>query len=131
MRFKRNLKPEYSLKTIDIIPLVNLLLLLFIFLVISHTLVAQPSINVKLPKALTSDIIHEDNFVVTVTGEDVVYINGKIATMKELAQELEQIGIKNKSVIIKSDRRASLGRIVEVWDLCRKLGIERVNIATN
>ena len=35
------------------------------------------------------------------------------------------------SVLIKSDRRASLGRVVEVWDLCRDMGISQVNIATN
>jgi len=32
--------------------------------------------------------------------------------------------------MIKADRRSSMGRIVDIWDLCRQLGIEKINIAT-
>ena len=38
---------------------------------------------------------------------------------------------KDIPVMIKADRRASMGRIVDIWDLCRELNIERINIATN
>jgi biopolymer transport protein ExbD len=33
--------------------------------------------------------------------------------------------------LIKADKRASLGRVVEVWDMARDLGITQINIATN
>jgi len=44
---------------------------------------------------------------------------------------MEHVSNKHAPVLIKADRRASVGRIVDVWNLCRALGLERVNIATN
>ncbi len=60
-----------------------------------------------------------------------MYLNNKVVTAKELKQELGNPVHKDRPILIKADRRASMGRIVDVWDLCRQLGIERINIATN
>ena len=57
--------------------------------------------------------------------------DGKGDTLKELTKTLKSVKSAGRPLLIKSDRRASVGRIVDVWDLCRKLGIERINIATN
>jgi biopolymer transport protein ExbD len=131
MKFKRHTKLEHGLEQIDIAPLIDVIFQLLIFFMLSSSFTFQSGINVKLPKAITSDIIKEENFIVTITSENVLYLNGSITTLKELNQILSKPGSKNRPLLIKADRRASVGRIVDVWDLCRNLGIERINIATN
>ncbi len=131
MQFKRHFKLDYSPAQILTVPLINVIFLLLIFFILSPSLTIQPSINVKLPKAITSDIVQEKDFIITITGEDVVYLNGKVTTLKELSKRLSNNDIKNKPLLIKTDRRSSVGRIVDIWDLCRSLGIEKINIATN
>jgi biopolymer transport protein ExbD len=98
---------------------------------LSSSFVFQSGITVKLPKAVTSEVIKEENLIITITSENVLYINDKVSTMKTLRQELQKKENKERLILIKADRRASLGRIIDIWDLCRELGIERVNIATN
>ncbi|HBR15462.1 MAG TPA: hypothetical protein DD723_07970 [Candidatus Omnitrophica bacterium] len=131
MKFKRHSKLEHGLQQIDIAPLIDVMFLLLIFFMLSSSFTFQSGINVKLPKAVTSDVIKEENLIVTITSEDVLYLNGKISTLKELTKELSEPSNKERLLLIKADRRASVGRIVDVWDLCRNLGIERINIATN
>lgn len=131
MKFKRHTKLEYGLKQIDIAPLIDVIFLLLIFFMLSSSFVFQSGISVKLPKAVTSDVVREENFIVTITSENVTYLNGEIVTLKELKQKLNRPGSQDRPLLIKADRRASVGRIVDVWDLCRDLGIERINIATN
>ena len=131
MKFQRRIKLEYGLDQIDSIALINVMLLLLVFFMLFNYLTASSGINVKLPKTVTSDVVNEDNFIVTITSENVLYVNRKIVTLKELSQELGKIAHQNKPLIIKADRRASMGRVVDVWDLCRKYGVERINIATN
>ena len=104
---------------------------MLIFFILSSSLASQSGINVKLPKAITSDTIKEENLTITVTSENVIYLDNKIITFKELRRELGKNVKKNRPVLIKADRRSSLGRIVDVWDLCRELGIERINIAAD
>ena len=131
MKFTRHTKLEYGLGQIDIAPLVDVIFQLLIFFMLSSSFTFQSGINVKLPKAITSDIIKEENLIITITSENVIYLNNTVITLKELKERLEQPHNQNRPLLIKADRRASVGRIVDVWELCRNLGIERINIATN
>lgn len=131
MRFKRHAKLERGLEPINLAPLIDVIFLLMIFFMLSSSFTFQSGINVKLPKAVTSDTIQEDNFIIVITSENVVYWNDTVMTTDELDAKLKEYAKRQKPILIKADRRASLGRIVDVWDLCRNLGIERINIATN
>lgn len=131
MKFKRIIKIEPGLAQINMAPLIDCIFQLLIFFMLCSSFTFQTGINVKLPKAVTSDTIKEENLIITITSEDILYLNSILVTIKELNQALAQPKNKAKPILIKADRRASMGRIVDVWDLCRKNGIERINIATN
>ncbi len=131
MKFKRHLKIEHGLDQLNIAPLIDVIFQLLIFFMLSSSFTFQSGIHVKLPKAVTSDVIKEENFIILITNENVIYLNNAVVTVKELKQELGKPATKGRPILIKADRRASMGRIVDVWDLCRQLGIERINIATN
>jgi len=131
VKFKRHTKVEHGLGQIDIAPLIDVIFQLLIFFMLSSSFTFQSGINVKLPKAVTSDIIKDENLIVTITSENIIYLNGVVTTLKELKRRLGQPNVKDHPLLIKADRRASVGRIVDIWDLCRNLGIERINIATN
>jgi biopolymer transport protein ExbD len=130
LRFKRSVQFEQDMRTIGIAPLLNIFFLLLIFFALSSVLTSPATIGVQLPKAMTGDVIREENVVIAITGENVIYMDNKIVAIKDLKARMSGLG-KNVSVLIKADRRASVGRIVDVWNLCRGLGLERVNIATN
>ncbi len=131
MKFQRYSKALTTLEQINLTPLIDVILMLLIFFILSSSLTPQSGINVKLPKAITSDTIKEENLTITVTSENVIYLDNKIITFKELRRELRKNINKNRPVLIKADRRSSLGRIVDIWDLCRELGIEKINIAAD
>ncbi len=131
MRFKRHLKFEHGLTQIDLVPLVDIVFQLLIFFMLTSSFVFQSGIQVKLPRAVTSEVIKDENMVITITSEDVTYLNGAVVSIKELRKELGKATRKDRPILIKSDRRASLGRIIDIWNLCRDLGIEKINIATN
>jgi len=131
MKFKRHTQLEHGLGQIDIAPLIDVVFQLLIFFMLTSSFIFQPGIKVNLPKAVTSEVIQEENLVITVSRENVVYLNEKVVTVKELRSSLAEVAQKNRPLLIKADRRASLGRVVEIWDLCRELGINKVNIATN
>lgn len=131
MRFKRRVKLEKTLRTIDIAPLIDVVFLLLIFFMLTSNFIFQPGIKINLPRAITSDILSEETAVITITAENLIYHHGRLVTVKELSQALKEIASSRRPVLIKADRKAFLGRIVEVWDICRQEGVSRVNIATN
>ena len=131
MRFKGRMELEHGLKQIDIAPLIDIVFQLLIFFMLTSSFIMQPGIKVNLPKAVTSEVVKFENIEILITAENVTYLNGKVVTMQELKAFLTQAAKRNQTVLIKADRRASLGRVVEIWDLGRDLGIAQINIATN
>jgi biopolymer transport protein ExbD len=122
---------EHGLRQIDIAPLIDMVFQLLIFFMLTSSFVVQPGIKVNLPKAVTSEAVKFENVELVVSGENVTYLNGKVVTLAELKKLLNQVSKNKQSILIKADRRASLGRVVEIWDMCRDLGIAQINIATN
>ena len=131
MKFKRFAKPEQGLQFIAVTPLIDCIFLLIIFFLFASSLTVYSSIDVKLPKAVTSEIVREENVVILITSENIVYYHNKVVALSELKKELSQSENKKRLILIKADHRASVGRIVDIWNLCRHLGIERINIVTN
>ena len=129
MRFKRHMELEHGLRQIDIAPLIDMVFLLLIFFMLTSTFIMQPGIKVNLPKAVTSKITDKESLSLTISSENIIYLEGKVVTLKELKSELKETS--GRPILIRADRKASLGRLVEVWDICRELGIDHVNIATD
>ena len=128
MKFKRRLKIEKG--AVDLTPLVNVFFLLLIFFIFTSSFIFQPGIRVSLPKALTSEVIQEEGVVLTVTKGDRVYLGDRDISADELASKMRFVGKERGAILIKADSDASLGRVVEIWDMCRREGVTQINIAT-
>lgn len=131
MRFHRRTNPIYGLEQITLTSLINVVFLVITFFMLSSAFVAKPTVRIKLPKAITSEIVKRENLVIVVTGEDVIYFNNSVLTMQELQSELSRPSHQNLPILIKADRRASVDKVIDIWDLCRQLNIEQVSIATD
>jgi biopolymer transport protein ExbD len=129
MKFKRRLKIEKGM--IDLTPMVNVFFLLFIFFLFTSSFIFQPGIKVSLPKAVTSEVMQLDNVTITVTKDDKIYLEDRQITTEELIGSLKILVKEKMGLLIKADSRAPLGRIVEIWDACRREGVSQINIATN
>ena len=130
MIFKRRKNRMKGLNTIDIAPLIDVVFLLLIFFMLTSSFISEPGIEVNLPKAVTSEAVEERSLIITITSENVIYVNREVVILRELESMLRKAYMEERSLFIKADRRASVGRIVEVWDLARDLGIPKINIAT-
>lgn len=131
MRTQSQLKFATGFFPIMFAPLFDLLCLFFMLLVVAPFFAFQNTIDIKLPRTITSDVILEKVTTITITGENIIYFENKIFSNKELKKRLQGLALKKQSILIKADGRSSLTRIVDVWNICRELGIEKVNIATS
>ena len=131
MRLKGRLELEQGFKQIDIVTLINIVFLLLIFFMLTSSFVMQPGIKVNLPKAVTSEVVKPENIEILVTGSNDTYLNSRVVSVQELKSVLQQAAKRGQTILIKADRQASLGKVVEIWDLARGLGASQINIATN
>ena len=128
MKFRKSARVEAGLRQIDIAPLIDCIFLLLIFFMLTSSFIVIPGVNVKLPKALAPEEIDVRSLTVVISSEDIVYLEGKPLTVKEVENFIKKG--KFASIFIKADRDASLGVVVKIWDVCKRFGIEKIGIAT-
>ncbi|MFH1062723.1 MAG: biopolymer transporter ExbD [Candidatus Omnitrophota bacterium] len=102
------------------------------FFMLTSSFIVMPGIKINLPKAVTSEVIKDKNIIITVNSENIIYLNEKPITLAELTNHLSEMVKSNKEIplLIKADKNTQLGSVVMVWDICRKVGISQINIAT-
>lgn len=129
MRFKPHVEWEKGQRAIDIAPLIDVVFQLLIFFMLTSSFIFQPGIKIKLPKAVTSEVIREEALVVVITADNQIFLKKKPVTLQQLKSKLK-LQRKDRPLLIKADKKASLGTVVDVWDICREVNINQINIAT-
>ncbi len=118
--------------TISITPLVDTMLILLIFVLLSSAFVFQPGLRVRLPEAASKDEESKQEIVLVLTRDNRLYLNDDLVQTAELGPRLrERLRGRNEVVvIIKADTEVMHGRVVEVMDIAKSAGAVRLAIAT-
>lgn len=128
MKFQRKVFLETG--RLDIAPLIDVVFLLLVFFMLTSSFIFQPGIKINLPKALTSEVIQRENLIIVITAGSALYIKERRINPEELSSRIKIAARESKPILIKADRKASLGKVVEIWDMCRAEGVQKINIAT-
>ena len=122
---------------IQLIPLVDVVLLLLIFFMVSSTFSFEGRVKLQLPQAeaVTERPTATDPIVVTVTAQgayrvnELTLINNNPETLRSAL--LKAAGTTRKvPVTIRADARATHQSVVTAMDVAAKQGFTQVNIAT-
>ena len=120
------------LPEINIVSLIDVVLLMLIFFMLTTSFVATPGLQVKLPKAASEVIQSHDRLEVHITKEGRFYLNNTQMRLPELKSALESKAKESKDqvLIINADELARHGMVVKVMDMAKRAGIENMAIAT-
>ncbi|HXH11072.1 MAG TPA: biopolymer transporter ExbD [Alphaproteobacteria bacterium] len=129
MEFRRIRRSRPGL---DLTPLVDTVLNLLIFFMLSSSFAFQPGIRVRLPEAASKEEEPQRDLVLVLTRDQRLYLNDDPIQLTELGTRLhEHLRARNDAVvIIKADRDVIHGRVVEVMDIAKEAGVTRLAIAT-
>ena len=118
--------------SISITPLVDTMLILLIFVLLSSAFIFQPGIRVRLPEAMSRAEEAPQDLILTLTRDNRLYLNDDLVQMGDLQARLrEQLRDRNDAVVlIKADKEVLHGRVVEVMDIAKSAGAARLAIAT-
>jgi len=106
-------------------------ILMVVVLMMSTTIFARPSgIQMEFPSFKEGANSSGQGVVITVTSENVIYIDGRVVTLNELRRFLAQGNFRRDALMIKVDARASMGRVADILDLCRGILGASVNVST-
>jgi biopolymer transport protein ExbD len=123
--------PELNLTS-----LIDVVLLLVIFFMVSTTFVQEARLQVELPQAGSAAVERTTSaLVITITAQGSYRVNEQMLVNNQrdtLATALMQLagGSTTQPVTIRADARASHQSVVTAMDVAARLGFSQVNIAT-
>ena len=116
-----------------IIPMIDIIFFLLVFFMMSMlTMVVQKTMPLHLPAASSSSIDTEKTLPIAVDARGQVFLEDTPVTLEMLAEKLAVEKAQNEKLIIvlRGDRVADYGRVVEVMDTVKSVGIDRLSNAT-
>lgn len=131
-----NLRPRTQ-PEVNLTSLIDVVLLLLIFFMVSTSFVKQSQITISLPQADSAAVVEEVpdqiDIMITETGSFLVngreLINGRVETIRNALQKVSG-GNSNLPLTISADANAAHQDVVTAMDVAGRLGFTRISIAT-
>lgn len=126
---------QTSLSEINIIPFVDVILVLLIIFMVAAPMMQQ-GVDVDLPEVDASPVKStKEDFVLSIKADGKLYLGDDKQTAFSLQNMEEKLGKifenkEKKEIYLKSDRDIRYGYVVQVMALCQKAGVERIGMIT-
>ncbi|MBP8717944.1 MAG: biopolymer transporter ExbD [Candidatus Atribacteria bacterium] len=130
MKFYR---PNNKSLNFDLTPLIDVVFQLLIFFMLTTTFInVESGVKVDLPSGDFAAVNEKRNIVVTITENNVLYLNNSLVDPNQLSEKVknELDNNPNSLVVLEADQNITHGKVVRVMDLIKKGGAERIAIAT-
>ena len=124
---------EKEFDYLNVIPLVDVMLVLLTIVLTTSTFIATGGIKVELPKASASVPLEKPKTkAITIDNAGQVFLDAYPVTLPELEERLrtEKALTPDFPVIVRGDAAVQYAKVVEVLDLLRRIDLNQVGLVT-
>ena len=129
---KSNRDSKGPLSEINIVPLVDVMLVLLIIFMITAPMM-QHGMNIDIPKVTTKPLPTKDEpQILNITKDQRLILNEKKLVVKDLKAAIQLLfsNKPTKEIYLRADKEVPYGFVVSCMGLIREAGVEKINIVT-
>ena len=121
---------EEPISAINIVPFVDIILVVLIIFMVTTPLIMKPSINVNLPKAGSGDDTTPSELTLSISANGAVALNGKPSDEAAITSYAHDLIGKRPDIqaIISADKDVPHGRVVAIIDAVKSGGVKKFAI---
>ncbi len=128
---KRRLQTRGLMGEINMVPFIDITLILLIIFMVMTPFIVQSQINVDLPTAKAVNTVSEDNLIkIEILKDGKILVQNRTIAINKLEEELVlRLGrSQEKTILVQADKTVSIDKVVQVFDIAKKLGAARLGI---
>ena len=115
---------------LNIVPCIDIMLVLLAIVLSVSTFIAQGHIKVNLPSSSSSQTPQEDKKVtVKVDSESKIYLDDVSVSEEELESKISALD-KNDMVVLENDKDSKFSSFISIMDVLKRAGHEKFAIVT-
>lgn len=123
-------KQHKRFDSINVIPFIDIMLVLLVMVLTTATFIKQGVIPVDLPTAKTSQKEKQKKeTTIYVNSKGEIYLEKNKVNLKTLESELSALS-KEQTVVLRSDKQSKFQDFVSVMDILKRLNHEQLYIVT-
>ncbi len=117
--------------SINVIPLVDILLVLLVVVITTSTFVKEESLPIDLPTASSSTAIDSDKveLEIQITSKNLFLVDNQQMGLLELEELLKTLP-KDRAIVLRGDKDASLSSFIDIIDLLKTYNLSELYILT-
>jgi len=120
---------EKEFDYINMIPFIDVMLVLLTIVLMTSTFVAGGIIPIELPKVVAEHEKVMKSNVVEIDNTGGIYYQGRLVTLPDLRQKVASVP-RDASFLIRADKSIPLQNFVEVIDVIKTLGFKKISLQT-
>ncbi len=122
---------DEAISDINVVPLVDIVLVVLIIFMVTAPMIMKPAINVNLPKAASGESTQPTKLSISLTKDGQILLNGVAADEAALKAKAEEEAGKSPDVqaIISADKDVPHGTVVRVLDVVKLAGVKKFAIS--
>lgn len=132
MLSRRHSETESEETGIDLAPMLDFVLNLLIFFIITTSFVKEAGITVNKEQAATADSKETGNILIAIRPNGDIWMEKRKVGLREIRQEIERLHVERAedTVVIIADKESQTNVLTQVMDQVKLGGINEVSIAT-
>lgn len=132
MQSRRHSSEESDETGIDLAPMLDFVLNLLIFFIITTSFIKEAGIVVNKQEAMTGESKESGNILVAIRPNGDIWMDKRRVDIKEVRPLIERLHVERPedTVVIISDKEAQTGMLTQVMDQVKLGGVSEVSIAT-
>lgn len=121
---------DEPISDINIVPFVDIILVVLIIFMVTTPLIMKPSLNVNLPKSGSGDETTPSELTVSILADGSLALNGKPTDEAGINAFASELAGKrpDTQAIISADKDVPHGRVVSIIDAVKSGGVKRFAI---
>ena len=123
---------EEPISDINVVPLVDIILVVLIIFMVTAPMVLKPTIDVNLPQASSGDQKNIPKSLEVVIGKDgQFFLNGTAVSLDELQAnaQKEAENSSESTAVLTADKEVTLETLTQVIDTIKSAGIRKVGFS--
>ncbi len=132
MMSRRHASAESEETGIDLAPMLDFVMNLLIFFIITTSFVKEAGISVSRPLALTAESQETGNILIAIRPNGDIWMDKRQVNLPEVRGLIERLHVErpDDTVVLIADRDAETGTLTKVMDQVKLGGVKDVSIAT-